>query len=285
MKHAIRHPAVSGSFYPSDKKELRSLVTGLLQNSPAGDIEKGSIRAIMVPHAGYSFSGGIAAMAYNTIRKLSCNTVFIVGNAHTHPFEGIALDCHEVWESPLGKVQVNTTLAEQLHTRYPELCFCSEAAHLSDHILEVQLPFIQCVLEQGYTILPLLFGINPPDTYDAAARIILGVLQPGDLFIASSDLSHYPSYRNANTIDRTTIEYIVNKDIHGLEQHKQTTLEKNVPHEETLFCGPDAIKTLMQLANLKNWKATMLCYANSGDAPFADKETVVGYGAVAFYES
>ena len=285
MEHSIRHPAVSGSFYPSDPQRLRSLVNGLLRNAPVENAANAATRAIIVPHAGYGFSGSTAATAYNMVRNRSCRTVLLTGDAHTCPFEGIALDGHELWESPIGNVRVNTALAEQLHAKHPELFFCSETAHRLDHILEVQLPFIQCTLKRGFTILPLLFGKNPSGIYRTAAAIILAVLQPGDLVIASSDLSHYPSSHDARSIDCKTIDYIVKKDIRKLEEHVRMTMERNIPHEETLFCSPDAIRTVMQLAHLDGWKAKPLCYRQSGNAPFADKKAVVGYGAVAFYES
>ena len=285
MERSIRHPAVSGSFYPSDPQKLRNLVNDLLQNIPPGSAENAAPRALIVPHAGYCFSGSIAASAYKTLHNISCKTVFLMGNAHGCPFEGIALDCHELWESPLGRVRANTALAEQLHAKHPNLFFFSESAHRSDHILEVQLPFIQCTLKQGFSILPLLFGKNPPGIYHAAATMVLDILQPADLVIASSDLSHYPSARDANSIDCKTLDFIVEKDVRGLERHVRLTMGRDIPHEETLFCGPDAIKTVMLLADHSGWTAKPLCYANSGDALFADKDAVVGYAAVAFYES
>lgn len=285
MEHSTRHPAVSGSFYPSDPQKLRNLVNGFLRNAPAEHAENANTRAIIVPHAGYRFSGSTAATAYSILRNRSCKTVFLIGNAHYCPFEGIALDSNLLWESPLGRVRVNRSLAEELQGKHPELFFFSEPAHRPDHILEVQLPFIQCVLKRGFTILPMLFGKNPSDIYLTATTFLLDVLQPDDILIVSTDLSHYPSAHDASSIDRKTLDCIVKKDIPGLERHVRATMELNVPHEETLFCGPDAIKTLMRLALLEGWTAKPLRYANSGDGPFADKKAVVGYAAAAFNAS
>ncbi len=284
MAPSTRHPAFSGSFYPSDPNELTALIAALLESRPEKKPEKRKIRAIMVPHAGYSYSGDVAAVAYNALSNCTVQTIFLIGNAHSALFEGIALDENETWTSPLGNVPVNTALVRKLHERYPEFVQLSKRAHLSDHILEVQLPFLQHSLEPGFSIVPLLFGNNPPEIYDTCATILSSVLQTGDLVIASTDLSHYPSFHNANVVDSRTLEYIARKDINGLEKHVQRTLMQNIPREETLFCGPDTIKTLLQLAKRFGWTTEVLCYANSGNKSFGDRETVVGYGSVAFFD-
>lgn len=285
METMIRYPAVAESFYPSDPAELETCVADLLKNAPPGDLEDKCIKAIMVPHAGYDFSGLVAAAAYGTLRHRSFQTVLMMGNAHAYRFGGIALDGHEAWESPLGRVPVNTDLAKKLCESCPEFIMYSNTAHYSDHILEVQLPFLQLSLKPGFTLLSMLFGENPPDIYHTAFKLLRDVLGPDDLVIASTDLSHYPSWNDACTIDRKTIRFIVQKDIQGLEKHAKETLQQGIAHEVTLFCGPDCIKTLLQLADHFGWQAKELSYANSGDTPLADKEAVVGYGAVAFYES
>ncbi len=285
MEPMIRYPAVAESFYPSDPAELETCVADLLKNAPSDDLEDKRIKAIMVPHAGYDFSGLVAAAAYGTLRHRSFQTVLMMGDAHAYRFGGIALDGHETWESPLGRVPVNTDLAEKLRESCPEFIMYSNTAHYSDHILEVQLPFLQLSLKPGFTLLPMLFGENPPDIYHTAFKLLRDVLGPDDLVIASTDLSHYPSWNDACTVDRKTIRFIVQKDIQGLEKHVKETLQQGIAHEVTLFCGPDCIKTLLQLADHFGWQAKELSYANSGDTPLADKEAVVGYGAVAFYES
>lgn len=284
MEPTIRYPAVAESFYPFDSAELKALVADLLKNAPADDLENRNIKAIMVPHAGYEFSGSVAAAAYSTLRHRSFQTVVIMGNAHAYRFDGVALDGHEIWESPLGRVPVNTALAKKLCEGYPELVMYSNTAHYSDHILEVQLPFLQLSLKPGFTILPLLFGEHPPDIYHTAVKLLLELLRPDDLIIASTDLSHYPPWNDAGAIDRETIHCIVRKNIGELERHARETLEKGIPHEVTLFCGPDGLKTLLQLAAHFGWEAKELSYANSGDVLPTDREAVVGYGAVVFYE-
>ncbi len=284
MTPSIRHPAVAGSFYPSDPHELEALLKALLKSAPEKSAAQGNIKAIMVPHAGYRYSGRVAAAAYNALRHRSFQTVFIMGNAHAHLFEGIALDGNQSWMSPLGEVPLQTGLIEQLHREHPELVFLATRAHQRDHILEVQLPFLQHCLKPGFSIVPMLFGNNPPDIYRSAAAILETVLQQNDLVIVSTDLSHYPSYHDATTIDKQTLKHIVNKEREALDRHVQETLQQNIPNEETLFCGPDAVRTLLQLARHFGWEANLLCYANSGDSPGADRDAVVGYGAVEFHE-
>ncbi len=282
MESTVRFPAAAGSFYPSDPSRLQTAVDDLLKTTCTE--HPGNIRALVVPHAGYRFSGATAAAAYSVLRNRPYKTVFIMGNTHAQCFEGIAIDGHHIWRSPLGDVPVNTALAVQLRDNYPELVSLSTTAHQSDHVLEVQLPFLQRSLSTGFSILPMLFGSNPGDIYQTSAKMLLTELGTDDLIIASTDLSHYPSMSDAVAIDRETMRYIVKKDIMGLEKHERETLQRHIPREVTLFCGPDGLKTVMLAADHLSLQATALHYTSSGDAPFADRESVVGYGAVAFHE-
>lgn len=283
MNTRVRYPAVAGTFYPADPNELNSTVNALLQ---AAELPKeGTVRAIVVPHASLQFSGETAAGAYRSIDRQSRRTVFLMGNAHAYLFDGIALDSHDSWRTPLGYVPVNTALNTRLMGIAPTLCHELDIAHHSDHILEVQLPFLQRTLNPGFSLLPILFGNNPPGIHHEAAEMLLTILQPDDMIIVSTDLSHYPSYSNANSIDRSTIEHIVDLDLDGLETHRDATMEMGVPGEITLFCSPDALKTLILIARQLGWKALRIAYHNSGDVPHDDRQAVVGYGAVAFYET
>ncbi len=285
MHENVRYPAVAESFYPSDPGELDRFLESMLSESANKRQNKPAIRALLVPHAGYAFSGMTAAEAYSRIKGTHYRTVFILGNAHAYRFDGIALDSHHFWQSPLGRVRLNMEASEQFRTAAPEIIDYLDIAHHSDHVLEVQLPFLQKTIPGEFSILPVLFGRNAQDISLETSRILSNILQPDDLIIASSDLSHYPSYHDANTIDRKTLDYIVNIDIKGLERHVRNTMKQNIPHEDALFCGPDALKTLLHIAAAKGWKAEQLDYCNSGDGEWQDKEAVVGYGAMVFYEA
>ncbi|ANT64056.1 MULTISPECIES: AmmeMemoRadiSam system protein B [Prosthecochloris] len=286
MDTSVRYPAVAESFYPSDGKELELLVMRLLEEAnPRLPHTDGTIRirGILAPHASYAFSGNVAATAFKPLQGQSYSTVFIIGNAHAYLFKGVALDGHEAWASPLGTVALNGKCADKLRSSAPRIIRNLTIAHHSEHVLEVHLPFLQSVLQQGFTILPLLFGECGRDTKAKVVDMIIDAISDDDLLIASSDLSHYPAYHDAATIDRETLDYITELDITGLKAHEKSTMRKKIPHEDALFCGPDSLEVLMKAAVKHGWKAAPLLYSNSGDATWQDREAVVGYGAVIFY--
>jgi hypothetical protein len=284
MNPKVRYPAVAEAFYPADAIELDSLLGRLLHEAAPENLSDKNIRALIVPHAGYQYSGHIAASSYRAISDRQYDTVFMLGNAHAYLFEGIALDGHESWHSPLGNIPVNSKLNEALIERDPSLIHELNIAHHSEHTLEVQIPFLQRSLKPGFSILPMLFGENQPENYEVAADILLEVLQKDDLIIVSTDLSHYPSYSDANSIDRVTLDCVVRKDITALEEHERSVMSKHVSGEITLFCGPDALKVLLCIAGRLGWNARQLGYNNSGDTPHDDKRAVVGYGTVIFFD-
>ena len=284
MNPEIRYPAVAEAFYPADTRELENLITALLHQAESGYEKKSRIRAIVTPHSGYLYSGAIAACAYKAINGRSFKTVFLMGNAHAYLFEGIALDTHKAWHSPLGNVPVNTALNRKLLQRAPELAREMDIAHHSDHTLEVQLPFLLRTLKPGFSILPMLFGENSGDIHQKTADLLLSLLEDDDLLVVSTDLSHYPAYRDANTIDRMTLEHVVSGNMEGLEEHERRTLNRGNSGEISLFCSPDALKTLLVMAGKLGWQAEKLCYNNSGEGPCDDKMSVVGFGTVIFFE-
>jgi AmmeMemoRadiSam system protein B len=285
MNPKVRYPAVAEAFYPADALELDRLVAAMLHEQDPPSLSGRKVRALMVPHAGYRYSGRIAAAGYRTLGSLPpLGTAILMGNAHTYLFDGIALDSHESWHSPLGNVPVDAKMNKALLAKAPDLVHELDIAHHSDHILEVQLPFLQRALKSGFSILPLLFGDNSPGVHERAADLLLAVLGKDDLIVVSTDLSHYPCFQDANLIDSSTIEHVVGKDLKALElqEHRLRTMASG---ELSLYCSPDALKTLLVIANRLGWHAEKLCYCNSGDDPHDDKRAVVGYGTVIFYES
>ncbi len=285
MFKKIRQPAVAGQFYPADARELRGVVNGYLKEAETSPppllIKEGNIKALIAPHAGYVFSGPVAAHAYKELKGRKTETVVIIGNSHAAYFNGIAIDDSDAWRTPLGEVEVDKELAEKLMKMDGEVKFNSEA-HRAEHSLEVQAPFLQLVLKDNFKIAPLLFGNAGEDGYKKLAAALAKNLGDGDLVVISSDMSHYPSYEDANKIDNETLKKIKEGSIEELEAHIAQVENKNISNEQTLLCGIDAVKTIMELANILGWRAEILKYANSGDAPIGDKESVVGYGAVVF---
>ncbi|MCU0679371.1 MAG: AmmeMemoRadiSam system protein B [Planctomycetes bacterium] len=296
----IREPAVAGQFYPADAGELKAEIEKYLNNVLPLDLplskekktavtatpkKAGMVKAIMVPHAGYDYSAGVAAYGYKTLAGRTAGTVVLICNSHTAYFDGIAVDDHEAWRTPLGLVAVDKELAGRLAAADKTFAF-NRQAHERDHTLEVQLPFLQTVLDGEFKILPLFFGNTAGDSYEKLAAALAENLGENDIIVISTDMSHYPNYEDAVRIDRATLEIIKTADITALEKHIADTETAEVPNEETLICGVDGVKTAMKLFKQKNWQEIeILHYANSGDAAIGDKDRVVGYGAVAFSEN
>lgn len=284
MQPNVRNPAVAGVFYPIDPAEINAMLARLFGHDQA-EAPEPAPKALIAPHAGWSFSGAVAAAAYRNIRHSAIHTIVLLGNAHASLFDGIALDPHVAWRTPLGDVPLDKTMRSKLIELYPECYHESGTAHRRDHILEVQLPFLQYILRPGFNILPLLFGQNPEGGYRRCAEDLLSVMSDADLIVASSDLSHYPADDDARDIDLATLRLLAAIDITGLELHESTIMRKGIPGLETPFCGPDAVKAVLEIARRRKWRGEVIAYRNSGDAEEGDRTAVVGYGAVVFRES
>ena len=252
---SIREPVVAGTFYPAEKDVLEELIAGFLKTVPSRTLG-GKLKALIVPHAGYSYSGQVAAHAYALLqtRTIGKRNVVLLGPSHFVPFGGVAADTHEQWKTPLGTV----SLAQ---STFPAM----EEAHRTEHCLEVQLPFLQKTLS-SFTITPLVTGDAQP--HEIAEK--LRPLMDTSLFIISSDLSHYHDYATAVSNDKVTIDAILRLDNDALRGKGEA-------------CGMIPILTALELAQELKWKRTLLEYKNSGDVSGYKKE-VVGYASIAFYQ-
>ncbi|MFH1782618.1 MAG: AmmeMemoRadiSam system protein B [Candidatus Omnitrophota bacterium] len=279
----IRGPAVSGAFYPKDRDELKSTIARFLNSADKVNVD-GNIKGIMVPHAGYVYSGKVQAEAYKQLEGRDIKRAIIMCNSHTSYFEGIALDPNDKWLTPLGEVEVDKEFSSRLVASSDIIRF-NESVHLKDHTIEVQLPFLQFLFGKDIKIVPILFGTSLDSSYKELSKILSESLEEGDLLIASTDMSHYPKYEDANEIDRSTLDFVKEKNILGLESHIENIKDSNIPGEDTLCCGMNGVKTLMEVSDTLAWEGKVLKYANSGDVVFGDKRKVVGYGSVLFYSS
>ncbi|PIP34914.1 AmmeMemoRadiSam system protein B, partial [Candidatus Falkowbacteria bacterium CG23_combo_of_CG06-09_8_20_14_all_41_10] len=212
-KSTIRPAAVAGQFYPASRGELERVVAVNLEATPT--TTNGTIKMIIVPHAGYEYSAGVAALAYKALAGQKIKRVYLLGNSHHDYFSGLAIDNHDFWETPLGRVPVDTEKVKELITAAP-LIKINNVPHGPEHDLEVQLPFLQTVLGSSFKIVPLLFGNANDNDYEAVAKILTANFADDDLIVISSDLSHYPSSEVADKIDHQTLELIANKDLIGL---------------------------------------------------------------------
>jgi hypothetical protein len=261
---AVRPAAVAGAFYPGNAIQLARDVDALLaQVHPLA----GRPKALIAPHAGYVYSGPIAASAYAVVAAMrpKPTKVVLLGPSHHVGFKGLALPGVEALATPLGLVPVDQGLVE-LVRRFPFVGE-SQLAHKREHSLEVQLPFLQRALD-AFTVLPLMVGHAAPSE---VARV-LDAVWGGDetLIVVSSDLSHYLSYDEARAIDAHTAECIGSLD------------EAHLASEQA--CGAEPVRGLLVAARQHRLSATVLDLRNSGETA-GTRDRVVGYGAFAFTAS
>lgn len=285
MPKKIRPAAVAGQFYPNEPGAITDQIQRYLNQAPEEKIN-GEIKAIIVPHAGYDFSGAVAAHAFKQLKSKKIKTAVVIGNSHKAYFDGAAIDDSDAWQTPLGQVAIDKELADKLVKTDGSIKYNS-AMHASDHPLEVEIPFLQTSLEGDFKIVPIMFGNKADDTYKKLARGLKDNLGPDDIVVISTDMSHYPKYEDANKIDKETLEKIKIGKAEDLVAYVERIENSGYANEQTVLCSLDAVKTVLELASLAGWdKIDVLKYANSGDVPLiGDKARVVGYGAVAFAQS
>jgi MEMO1 family protein len=271
----IRPPAVAGVFYPRDPQTLRTVLAECLaqavrlQAAPkAADAARPARvsmpKALIAPHAGYVYSGPIAASAYSALGNTThaIERVVLIGPSHFLPFYGLAVSRAEAFETPLGAVPVDDAARRDL-LRVPHVV-AADAPHAHEHSLEVQLPFLQVLLGE-FRLLPIAVGHATAREAAAALECVWG--NEETLIVVSSDLSHYLEYAAARSIDDSTAQSILNCSTElGPEQ----------------ACGYVGINGLMHIARQRELEVRLLDLRNSGDT--AANHRVVGYGAFALYE-
>lgn len=261
---STRRPAVAGLFYPGDPRVLQQTVQSLLAGAaPAGAATPP--KAIIAPHAGYVYSGPIAASIYARLAPLRgrVTRVVLLGPTHRVAVRGLADPGCRWFETPLGKVEIDQDALASLRA-LPQVT-SSAAAHAQEHSLEVHVPFLQAVLGT-FKLVPLAVGHASPAEVAAVLDTLWG--GPETLIIVSSDLSHYLPYREAQQVDRATADAIIE-------------LRTDIGHEGA--CGATPVTGLGYAAQRRGLSAELVDLRNSGDTA-GDKSRVVGYGAFAFYE-
>ncbi len=302
----IRQPAVSGAFYPEDKKELNSLIENFLNSAEKELAQSGiqkkigdkSIKAIIAPHAGYIYSGQVAAFGYQSLLRNAQNyaeldaelrrkslresalsqhepAIILLGPSHYVFADKPYADSNDFWLTPFGKVEVNQNLIQKLKLEK------NSAAHEQEHSIEVQLPFLQYMTRintdihtdlRGYygnfSIVPIVLNKVDDDLIEKLVKI-----SNETIIIVSSDLSHFLPYKEAVLKDKQTINAILN-----LDEKAFLNLGENTA------CGAAGILTLIKIAKKLNWRPHLLKYLNSGDTA-GDKNRVVGYASIAFVKN
>lgn len=256
----IRMPAVAGMFYPDDPRELRAMVEGLLRQAPAGPAPK----AVIAPHAGYIYSGPVAATAYARLSAVrdAIKRVVLLGPSHRIRFRGLAASSATSFRTPLGDIELDAEAIMAI-ADLPQV-ITLDAAHANEHSLEVHLPFLQTVLT-GFKLVPLVVG-------DATGADVAQVLErlwdgPETLIVISSDLSHYHSYDTARAMDAATSQAI------------EALAAEQIGYDDA--CGRVPITGLLRAAEDQGLHAETVDLRNSGDTA-GPRNQVVGYGAYVF---
>ncbi len=269
----IRHAGVSGQFYPSEppllKKQIRTFLDqSRFKTDPA-------VRAIIVPHAGYPYSGQVAAEAYRTVVGRTFESVILIAFLHRVFLQGILVDDVDFYETPLGRIPVDRPKVQKLRQSHP-LLNASVRGHLEEHSLEVQLPFLQETV-QGLKIVPIYMGMQDLSNAMALADVLAKELKGKNiLVVATTDLSHFYPYEVAVEKDKKVIALF--------EQSHVEEIHKAYSYEEAEACGMGPVLSLLLLAEKMDWgKSELLAYANSGDVT-GDRSSVVGYAAMALKE-
>ncbi len=274
MPQTIRRAAVAGSWYPDDPEELAAELDRYLE--AAGEVRvPARLIGLISPHAGLFYSGPVAAYGYGLLRGASDLTAVLVGPSHRAAFAGLAISARGSWETPFGIVPIDEELAAALLKRDATLVDAPRV-HRDEHSLEMQMPFL-AHLVRGLKIVPILMGSQSRAEVRVLADALSAVL-PGRkvLLVASSDLSHYHSAREANALDAAVVEHVARLDPDGL----LARLEGNHEHA----CGGGPIVSVLLAARALGAKgAQVLHYGDSGDVGPRDKTRVVGYLSAAVY--
>jgi AmmeMemoRadiSam system protein B len=281
MRQPVRPPAVAGSFYPQEPRRLAAELKTLFEQArpPLG----GPPIALVVPHAGFAFSGLIAADGWRQAQGHRYDLVVLLGTNHTAGFfTGISVFLGSGFRTPLGVVQVDEQAASSLLAADRD-CSSDPAPHEREHSIEVQLPFVQTVLP-GVPILPVIVSDEDPHLCARLGVALANVLSGRRaLIVASSDLSHFPSYEDAAAADRAVLGAMAGMDPDGLIEtiaREQGARRRGL---DTCACGlAPVLAALAAARTLGATRGTVLSHASSGDTPPGDRARVVGYGAVRF---
>jgi len=271
----VRAAKVAGQFYPDEPAELRALVQELLDRQPEPVIAKRP-RALIVPHAGYQYSGLIAANAYRQLQGHRYDGVVVVGFTHRMRFDGSSVETREAVQTPLGEIPVDQEAAAILQS-FPGITH-DEAAHESpEHSLEVQLPFLQVVLPR-FRLVPMLMGGATREEASRLAEALAALSRFRDyLFVFSTDLSHYHPYDEAETLDERTIDAILHETPQAVDQL--------FDRGELEACGRGPIVASLFLADRLGYLSrTLFTHANSGDTWVGTQASVVGYAALGMFD-
>ncbi|MDP2807273.1 MAG: AmmeMemoRadiSam system protein B [bacterium] len=275
---SIRKSIIAGSWYPGEAAKLKIEIAKYLDAAKVIS-SSAKLLGIVVPHAGLMYSGPVAAFAYKNLKGLGIRTVVMVGPSHRAYFEGSAIYATGEWETPLGKVGIDAELCQKIIGQDKTHINDLPAAHAQEHSLEIQLPFLQTVLDPGFKIVPIMVSNHSLASCERLAHSIVQALSgSGDvLILASSDLSHYHSQAEAKKLDQRVVK--------GIESYDYEKLAGDLAFEKCEACGGGPIVTAMIASKLLGAdQGVVYDYRTSGDIT-GEKDQVVGYLAAGLYKA
>ncbi len=273
MQTQDRQPAVAGTFYTNHPQLLRDEIHTFFNSCETDDIN-GEIMALISPHAGYMYSGQVAAYGYGLLKGQHFDTVIVIAPSHHVHFEGNSVYNRGGYQTPLGRIPLDTELVGQLE-QHPDIITFRPDAHAREHSLEVQLPFLQDVLD-GFSLVPIIMGNQDWDNCVRLAEIVAAAAcTKRTLIVASSDLSHFHDYDTAVQLDSIVLD--------SIRAYDPRQLWNDIADQKCEACGAGPIVTAMLAAQILGaGTAQVLNYANSGDVS-GDRSRVVGYASGVVY--
>jgi AmmeMemoRadiSam system protein B len=268
IEGGIRRPILSGTWYPADPDRLSRLIHGFLSNVQRRRLE-GDLKAMIVPHAGYRYSGQVAAHGYRLIQEKSPKRIILIGPSHRLAFQGVSVNMQGGYQTPLGVAPVDMDFGKKLIDGHPSIQWVPKA-HAHEHSLEIQIPFLQSVLDD-FSIVPILMGQQDYKTCQELSNTLARIMghDQETLILASTDLSHFHNDEKARELDDRFIQHVRSFDPKGLS----TALASR----QCEACGGGPTVTVMLTAKALNAdQSLILNYANSGDVT-GDGSRVVGY--------
>ncbi len=271
-----RKPSAAGHFYPGSQAELSRTLAGLF--SAATPCKSRHVLAVVAPHAGFVYSGIVAASSYNQLDPgKEYDNVFVIGSSHYVAFDGASVYDRGDYVTPLGKVPVNKEIAAKLMAPGRLFSFHAEADS-NEHCIEVQVPFLQYHLKKGFRLVPIVIATQSEATCRSVAEALKPFVNERNLFVFSTDFSHYPSWADAKVTDKATCDAIVAGSPGKLVKFLDSYKTSRIPNLATNLCGWTSILTMLYMfRDDPAIKITPVKYMNSGDSENGDKQQVVGY--------
>jgi len=275
-----RQPAVAGTFYPSDPAEIEQMLKQYFAKVPANTSDS-EVLAIITPHAGYVFSGEVAAAAFNQLDpEKEYKTIFVIGSSHRNSFSGASIYSIGNYNTPLGTVTTDMEIAQKLSADNKVLAFDPQF-HKSEHSIEVQIPFLQYFLKKDFKIVPILLGTQDPETCKQIANALKLYFTSENLFVISTDFSHYPAYKDAFVTDHQIADAIVTNNPDKFLNAVKSCTNKKIENLATGCCSWPSVLTLMYTTEEMSGIAyKQILYKNSGDSQYGEMDRVVGYYAL-----